>query len=244
MTQRRRRRASPSTGLAGAALVLVIIAGILGVLSSPLAWLVLVLLAAGGFWLRHEVTGRRRTAAVERRRQWLYDQSCLPLADAMSGTQFEHYVAGLLRMDGHHDVQLVGGPGDGGADILSAEPSGRRVAVQCKRQMAPIPVGIIRQLNGTLAHEHAGRHGVLVTTTTLTRPAAELAAQAGITVVDRDGLARWMSQARRLIGQQTIMASTVPAPVSPAPPPAWPQPSVQPRSLTPGPSKAPEIPGE
>jgi hypothetical protein len=105
-------------------------------------------------------------------------------------------------MDGHRDVRLVGGPGDGGADILSAEPSGRLVAVQCKRQMAPVPVGVVRQLNGTLAHEHSGRAGLLVTTARLTRPAAALAASTGITVVDRDGLARWMGQARAAIDQE------------------------------------------
>jgi restriction system protein len=126
----------------------------------------------------------------------------------MSGTQFEHYVADLLRVDGHQGVQLVGGPGDGGADILSVEASGRAVAVQCKRQMAPVSMKVVRQLNGTLSHEHPGRGGVLVTTALLTRPAADLAARAGITVIDRSGLAAWMASARHLLKQQS------PAPVS------------------------------
>jgi restriction system protein len=129
-------------------------------------------------------------------------------ADAMSGTQLEHYVADLLRADGHQGVQLVGGPDDGAADILAVEASGRAVAVQRKRQMAPVSMGVVRQLNGTLSHEHPGRGCVLVTTALLTRPAADLAARAGITVIDRSGLAAWMASARHLLERQS------PAPVS------------------------------
>jgi restriction system protein len=213
--------------------VLLIAGAIIKILSSPIAWLVLVPLAVGIWWLRHQITSRRRAEAIAQHERWLYDQSCLPAADVMSGRQFEQYVAELLRRDGHSDVQPVGGPGDGGADILSTEPSGRRVAVQCKRQLAPVPVGVIRQLNGTLAHEHAGRRGVLVTTARLTRPAAELAAQAGITVVDRDRLAHWMGEARQSLEAGPALAlSANPPPPRPA---AWPQPDVPPHLLTPGP---------
>jgi restriction system protein len=224
MARRRSRRSSSGgTGLLGLALGLVVLIVVVKVLSSPLAWAILVPLAAAGLWVRHTLVGRRRVAALERRQRWLYDQSCLPAADAMSGPQFEAYVADLLRLDGHQSVQQVGGPGDGGADILSAEPTGRLIAVQCKRQVASVSVGVVRQLNGTLAHEHRGRAGVLVTTAQLTRPAADLAAGAGIKVVDRDGLACWMGQARRSIewSAQSAATATSAAPSRPAP---WPQP--------------------
>jgi restriction system protein len=231
MARRRRRSSSGGAGLLILVLALVVVAVLVRVLSSPITWIILVPLATAGLWARRRVTRRRAAEALERRQQELFDQSCLAAADVMSGTQFEAYVAELLRIDGHQGVQLVGGPGDGGADILSAEPSGRLVAVQCKRQMAPVPVGVVRQLNGTLAHEHPGRSGVLVTTALLTRPAANLAAQSGITVVDRNGLAQWMGQARQSITAQqpwqpddSYSASAGPAP--------WPQPPA-PSALTP-----------
>jgi hypothetical protein len=82
--------------------------------------------------------------------------------------------------------------------------------------MAPVPVGVVRQLNGTLAHEHPGRAGVLVTTAALTRPAAELVARTGITVVDRDALATWMSRARQALQNPHPAAA---APILPQPTP-------------------------
>jgi restriction system protein len=190
--RRRRRRKSSGGGALAALLFLAVIGLAVRAVSSPVTDAVLLAVVAGGTaaWL---AARSRRLAA---RRRWLFDQSCLPVVDAMSGPQFEAYVAELLRMDGHRDVRVVGGPGDGGADILSTEPSGRAIAVQCKRVTSPVPVGVVRQLNGTLSHEHPGRSGVIITTSRLTRPAAELAAGARITVVDREALARWMGQAR------------------------------------------------
>jgi restriction system protein len=227
---RRRRKKSSSGGMALAAAfaVIVVLALIIKVLSSPVTWLVLLPLVGGGTGAWLLVRSRRHAAAVEAHRRWLLGQSCFPAADAMSGSQFEAYVAELLRMDGHQDVRIVGGPGDGGADILSAEPSGRKIAVQCKRVTAAVPVGVVRQLNGTIAHEHPGRAGALVTTALLTRPATELAARARITVVDRNALASWMSQARAAMQQQE--------PAGPASSMPWPTEPVKPQTYTVGPT--------
>jgi restriction system protein len=209
MARRRSRRAQAGGAWPLAALAVIIAVVILvRVLESPVTWLVLVPLAGGGLWAWSSRRARQRAAAVEGHRRRLHDASFLAAADAMSGTQFELYVADLMRATGGRDVVHTGGPGDGGADILAVEPSGRPVAMQCKRQLSAVPVGVVRELAGTLAHEHPGRGGVLVTTALLTRPARELAARAGITVIDRSGLAAWMASARHLLEQQS------PAPVS------------------------------
>jgi restriction system protein len=217
MARRRRRRSSSGTRVLGAFLVLVVAGAIIKILSSPLTWLILLPVAIVGLVLRYWLARRRHAVALERRREWLAGQSCLAAADAMSGSQFEQYIAEMMRLDGHQDVRLVGGPGDGGADILSTEPAGRRVAIQCKRQMAPVPIGVVRELNGTLAHEHPGRAGVLVTTAALTRPAAELAARTGITVVDRSALASWMSLARTTLQRQAPASAAVLIAAQPTP---------------------------
>jgi Restriction endonuclease len=95
------------------------------------------------------------------------------------------------------------------------------------RVTAAVPVGVVRQLNGTISHEHPGRAEVLVTTALLTRPATELAARARITVVDRNALARWMGQARTAMQQQE--------PAEPAFPMPWPTERMAPQSFTAGP---------
>jgi hypothetical protein len=152
-------------------------------------------------WAWRSRRSRQAASAIEAHRRGLYEASFLPAVDAMSGTQFELYVADLMRTTGAREVVHTGGPGDGGADVLAVVASGRPVAIQCKRQFSTTPVGVIREMAGTLAHEHPGRYGVLVTTMLLTKPATELAARAGITVVDRNALAGWMASIRQVLEQ-------------------------------------------
>src|SRR5829696_3803903 len=54
----------------------------------------------------------------------------------MSGTQFELYVAGLLRAM-RHNTRVLGGSGDQGVDLI-VDYFGERVAVQCKNYAKPV----------------------------------------------------------------------------------------------------------
>jgi hypothetical protein len=122
----------------------------------------------------------------------------------MTGTRFEQYFAELLRHRGYRNVRVVGGAGDGGIDIIATDPGGRPIACQCKRQTANVSVQIVRQLLGSVTHEHRGRMPLLATTATLTKPAADLATRSGVQVVDRPILAGWMAEAReKLAGSGT-----------------------------------------
>jgi restriction system protein len=62
--------------------------------------------------------------------------------------EYEHHVAELLRREGWHAV-VVGGPHDGGVDIV-AERDGRRMAVQVKNYGGgrPINAAMVRELYG------------------------------------------------------------------------------------------------
>jgi restriction system protein len=126
----------------------------------------------------------------------LLRNSSLAMVDAMTGTQFEQYVANLLNLRGYRKVSVVGGAGDGGVDILATDSTGTKIACQCKRQTAAVSVQVIRQLLGSVSHEHRGRIPYIVTTATLTKAAAELALGARVNVIDRVLLASWMTEAR------------------------------------------------
>ena len=76
--------------------------------------------------------------------------------------------------------------GLGSADILAMDPSGRPMLVQCQQQMAPVLVSVVHQLIASLAYEHLGRSGMLVTTAHPTWPAATLAPSAGVVAADRN----------------------------------------------------------
>ncbi|MFC6093979.1 restriction endonuclease [Saccharothrix lopnurensis] len=113
--------------------------------------------------------------------------------DGMSGADFEQWTARLLRRSGCVDVEVVGGSGDAGADVVATAPDGGRVVVQCKRYSPTNKVGseAVQRFSGTARYYHRADHPLIVTTSTFTGPARSVAAQVGITLVDRQGLAAW-----------------------------------------------------
>ncbi|MET9956504.1 restriction endonuclease [Streptomyces sp. NPDC006339] len=123
---------------------------------------------------------------------------------------FEHTVAALCVRDGCSVVEVVGGAGDLGADVVATTADGRRVVLQCKQYTGDHRVGSpdLQRFGGTCFTVHEADVAVLVTTGTFTEPALAYAAECGILCVDGAALAAWT-------------ASTAPAPWdSPVPDPA------------------------
>ncbi|MFG2652283.1 restriction endonuclease [Streptomyces sp. NPDC048436] len=106
---------------------------------------------------------------------------------------FEAAVAALCERDGCLDVEVVGGAGDLGADILATAPDGRRVVVQCKQYGASNKVGSqdLQRFGGTCWTVHGAQLAAVVTTGQFTEPAQEYAAACGIRCVDGDALTAW-----------------------------------------------------
>ncbi|HEX5566429.1 MAG TPA: restriction endonuclease [Streptomyces sp.] len=112
---------------------------------------------------------------------------------ALDAEQFEQAVAALCERDGCRDVQVVGGAGDLGADIVATAPDGRRVVIQCKRYGGTNKVGSqdVQRFGGTCYTVHAAQVAAVVTTGDFTEPAAEYAERCGILCVDRGALTAW-----------------------------------------------------
>ncbi|MFC8494647.1 restriction endonuclease [Streptomyces sp. NPDC057235] len=109
---------------------------------------------------------------------------------------FEHTVAALCARDGCTPVEVVGGAGDLGADVIATTADGRRVVLQCKQYAEDHRVGSqdLQRFGGTCFTVHEADVAVLVTTSSLTAPAAEYAATCGIVCVDGEALAAWTDQ--------------------------------------------------
>ena len=139
-------------------------------------------------WQRHQ----EAQAAAREEEYQLWQRRAARLEDicALSPTEFEHAVAELLRRSGWTEVQVVGGPGDMGADITAHDLDGLRVIVQAKKYAEHLPVGAptVRLLLGDVTVHRADR-GVLVTTSTFTESAQALANREGIELIDRWRLA-------------------------------------------------------
>jgi restriction system protein len=113
--------------------------------------------------------------------------------DALDADEFEQAVAALCERDGCTEVEVVGGAGDLGADVVAVTPDGRRLVVQCKRYGAEHRVGSqdLQRFGGTCYTVHEADLAVLVTTSDFTAPAVEYAEQCGILCLDRAALEGW-----------------------------------------------------
>ncbi|WP_078954969.1 restriction endonuclease [Streptomyces griseus] len=106
---------------------------------------------------------------------------------------FEHTIAALCARDGCSPVEVVGGAGDLGADVIATTPAGMRVVLQCKQYGEDHRVGSpdLQRFGGTCYAVHDADVAVLVTTSSFTDPALEYAAACGIVCVDGTELAAW-----------------------------------------------------
>ncbi|MCX4745953.1 restriction endonuclease [Kitasatospora sp. NBC_01287] len=113
--------------------------------------------------------------------------------EAATPLRFEEMCRELLERDGFTDVQRVGGAGDLGADVVADDWMGRRVVLQCKRYAAPVTSESVQKFNGTARPVHGAAVPVIVALNGFTAPAAALATQQRLHLVDRERLARWGS---------------------------------------------------
>ncbi|MDX3695758.1 restriction endonuclease [Streptomyces europaeiscabiei] len=113
--------------------------------------------------------------------------------DALTPEGFEEAIAALCERDGCSAVDVVGGAGDLGADVVAVTPEGSRVVIQCKHYGDSHRVGSqdLQRFGGTCFTVHEADVAVLVTTGDFTAPALEYAEQCGIVCVDRETLQAW-----------------------------------------------------
>lgn len=113
--------------------------------------------------------------------------------DALTPEEFEEAIAALCERDGCSDVEVVGGAGDLGADVVAVTPDGRRIVIQCKHYSESHRVGSqdLQRFGGTCFTVHEADIAVLVSTSDFTAPAVEYAEQCGIVCLARETLEAW-----------------------------------------------------
>jgi hypothetical protein len=101
---------------------------------------------------------------------------------AMTGVDFEVYLTKLLERLGFTNIRGTAATGDQGADIL-ARKDGRNIVIQAKRYMSPVGNGAVQEALSAL-HFYSGDEGWVVTNSTFTQSAKELAQRTGIRLID------------------------------------------------------------
>jgi restriction system protein len=117
--------------------------------------------------------------------------------DAMTGTEFENYVAARLRRAGWQ-VTLTSVTGDYGVDLI-AEKDGKSVAIQCKRHGNSVGVAAVQQVVSGARH-HGCTKSIVVSNREFTQAAKQLAFTHGCQLIGRNALQAWVPPpARRAV---------------------------------------------
>ena len=111
--------------------------------------------------------------------------------DFMTGLEFEHYIAGLLRENGFRKVKLTERY-DFGVDII-AEKDEVRWGIQVKRHEGMVKANAVRQVVTALRLYGCDRE-MVITSSTYSKVAQRLALANDCVLVDRKGLLRLNGQ--------------------------------------------------
>ena len=103
--------------------------------------------------------------------------------DKMNGHRFEKWCGNLLKLSGFENVEITVGSGDKGVDIL-AEKEGIKYAIQCKRFQKQLTNKPVQEVG--VGKVYYNRHvGVVMTNSTFTKGAQDLANETGVLLWDR-----------------------------------------------------------
>lgn len=109
--------------------------------------------------------------------------------DAMSGTDFEDYVASRLQRAGWR-VTFTAASGDYGVDLI-ARRDDRSVAVQCKRLGKPVGVAAVQQVVSGARHHDCGK-SIVISNQEFTDAAKKLAFTHNCQLIGRRALQGWV----------------------------------------------------
>ncbi|WP_125607209.1 restriction endonuclease [Lapidilactobacillus bayanensis] len=112
--------------------------------------------------------------------------------DKMNGLDFENYTAKLLEKSGFENVVVTPATRDQGVDI-TAKLDGETYGFQCKRYDHPVDNSAVQEIFTGCAFYHL-QNPVVITNTTFSPSAQELATGVGVEMVDRDVLGQWLEK--------------------------------------------------
>lgn len=143
--------------------------------------------------LEEALQQRKKTKITEDSYSPFQASATISEIDGMEGHQFEAYCASLLSSNGFENVSITPGSGDQGVDVL-AEKDGIRYAIQCKNYATKLSNTPVQEVStGKLFYNcHVA---VVMTNSTLTPSAMELAKATNVLVWDRPVLEKMITKA-------------------------------------------------
>ena len=159
---------------------------------SIIFFAIMVILAVYGY--------RHPNAWHHNRNNIIGNNSSLRQADSLSGVEFEHWCADLLRYNGFTNIAVTKASGDQGADIIAFR-NGDKYAIQCKRFKNKLSNKPIQEVYTATAYYNCTRAAVM-TTNYFTEGAIDAARRTGVELWDRSVLSRMIDEKRTYLDQQ------------------------------------------
>lgn len=100
----------------------------------------------------------------------------------LNGVEFEQHCAELLKRNGYR-VTITKATGDYGVDIIATSNSGIKYAVQCKRYSNPVSLKAVQEVVAGM-RMYGCDSGIVMTNSTFTKSAIELAKANGVLLWD------------------------------------------------------------
>jgi restriction system protein len=183
--RRRRRRRSSSGG--GGFLVLAVLAfGLLSYAASYVGWVAVIAALVVATVLVVWFLVRRATLSTPKAQNLSLG---LQNVGAMSGGQFEVFMAQVLKALGY-STTVLGGSGDQGVDIIAVARDGK-VAVQCKNYKKRVGNKPVQEVYAGSRH-HRCDHAWMVAPAGYTKGAHELAQSVGVLLFDVNSIRKWI----------------------------------------------------
>ena len=110
--------------------------------------------------------------------------------NAMTGEEFEVFVAGLFKQRGY-EITLTQTSGDYGADLI-LERDFQKIVVQLKRLSSPVSLKAVQEVLGAKYYYNADSAWV-ITNSTFTKSAVELAEKSNVRLFDKNKLLTLMA---------------------------------------------------
>lgn len=111
--------------------------------------------------------------------------------DGMEGHEFEHWCADLLKKSGFNKVEVTPASNDQGVDIL-ADKDGIKYAFQCKNYSTPLGNTPVQEVGAGKVY-YKCHVGVVMTNSTFTKGAIELAKATGVLLWDGNTIEKMFS---------------------------------------------------
>lgn len=96
----------------------------------------------------------------------------------MTGREFEEHCAGYLKRRGFKRIEMTKASGDQGVDIL-ARRKGKTYAIQCKFYQKPVGNKAVQEAYAGMQYYDCDK-GMVMTNSTFTKGAIELAGRTGV----------------------------------------------------------------